>query len=309
MMPAKPFRIIAAPSILGLWPSGVERLPEALLAAGLAARLGVETGAKLQPPPYDDRRDPATLMRNPGGIAAFSRSLAGAVTAALDAGTVPLVLGGDCSILIGNALALRRRGRFGLLFLDGHADFYQPAASPGGEAADMDLALVTGRGPEIVTRIDGFEGYFRDADVALLGFRDAEQFLAAGSQDVRDSGILCLDLAAFRRLGASAAAAQAMARLARPELAGFWIHLDVDVLDDAVMPAVDYRMPGGLGLEELATVLRMAVASGRCIGLDVTIFNPRLDPDGRIAGRLVDCLADSLGDCRGAALEPPVPLA
>ncbi len=300
-MPTRPFRIIEAPSVLGLWPSGVERLPEALLAAGLAARLRAQTGVQLQPEPYDDRRDAATGMRNPGAIAAFSRSLAAAVGAALDAGTVPLVLGGDCSVLIGNALALRRRGRFGLLFLDGHADFYQPAASPGGEAADMDLALVTGRGPAAVTRIDGHDRYFRDEDVALLGFRDADQYLAAGSQDVRDSGILCLDLAGLRRAGAATAAARAIARLTRPDLAGFWVHLDVDVLDDAVMPAVDYRMPDGLSLEELATVLRAAAASGRCIGLDVTIFNPRLDPDGRIAASLVACL--------GTALEPLVPLA
>jgi CRP/FNR family transcriptional regulator, cyclic AMP receptor protein len=45
--------------------------------------------------------------------------------------------------LLGNLLALRRRGRYGLLFLDGHADFYQPEAEPNSEAASMDLALAT----------------------------------------------------------------------------------------------------------------------------------------------------------------------
>jgi arginase len=73
-------------------------------------------------------------------------------------------------------------------------------------------------------------------------------------------------------------------------LAGFWVHLDVDVLDDAVMPAVDYRLPGGLSWDELESVLATAVSSERAIDLDVTVFNPCLGPDGRIAARLTECL-------------------
>jgi arginase len=73
----------------------------------------------------------------------------------LDRGEFPLILGGDCSILLGATLALKRRGRFGLLFIDGHADFYQPAANPNGEAASMDLAFVTGYGPSPLTDLEG----------------------------------------------------------------------------------------------------------------------------------------------------------
>jgi arginase len=72
------------------------------------------------------------------------------------------------------------------------------------------------------------------------------------------------------------------------------VHFDVDVLDDAVMPAVDYRLPGGLTWVELEEVLRTAMSSGRAIGVDVTIFNPRLDPDGRVAARLAECLHHGL---------------
>ena len=76
--------------------------------------------------------------------------------------------------------------------------------------------------------------------------------------------------------------------------AGFWVHLDVDVLDDAVMPAVDYRLPDGLTWEELTAVLGTAVAGGHATGLDITIFNPTLDADGRVARSLVDALAAAL---------------
>jgi arginase len=72
------------------------------------------------------------------------------------------------------------------------------------------------------------------------------------------------------------------------------MHLDADVLDDALMPAVDYRMPGGLSWEELTTILQVAIGSGRAIGLNITIFNPELDSNGSIAAAFVDTLARGL---------------
>ena len=88
-------------------------------------------------------------------------------------GKFPLVLGGDCSNIIGIMLALRRAGRFGLVFIDGHADFYQPEAEPSGEVASMDLAIVSGRGPTVLTDIEGLKPLVRDADIVAFGFRDA----------------------------------------------------------------------------------------------------------------------------------------
>ena len=58
------------------------------------------------------------------------------------------------------------------------------------------------------------------------------------------------------------------------------MHLDVDVLDDALMPAVDYRHPGGITWQEATQILGGLLASDRACGLEVTIFNPRLDPGG-----------------------------
>jgi len=290
----KSFAILEAPSVLGLFPKGVERLAEALLAAGLADRLGARRAGRVEPPPYEPERDPETLLLNPRGIANYSVALADAVNAVVDRGEFPVVLGGDCSILLGNLLALRRRGRCGLLFLDGHADFYQPEAEPNGEAASMDLALATGRGPAVVTDIEGRCPLVRDADVVVFGRRDAADAEAHGSQRIEDTAIAMTELAAVRAAGVEAAAASAVERLSRTELDGFWIHLDADVLDDAVMPAVDYRMPDGLSWDELATVLRAAVSGGRAVGINVTIFNPKLDGDGSIARAFVEALARGL---------------
>ena len=85
-----------------------------------------------------------------------------------------------------------------------------------------------------------------------------------------------------------------LCRLTSSDLDGFWIHLDADALDDAVMPAVDYRIPDGLHWNELVAILRGAIASGEALGIDVTIFNPKLDADGAIAQRFVEALGDGL---------------
>jgi arginase len=289
------YAVIEAPSVLGLFPRGVEHLPNALLDAGFADALGARRAGRVTPPLYDSRRDTATGLLNPAGLRLYAQQLADATGAVLNRGETPIVLGGDCSILLGNLLALRRRGRHGVLFLDGHADFYQPEAEPNGEAASMDLALATGRGPSVVAELDDGGALVRDEDVVVFGRRDAEEAEAAGSQRIEDTGIAVLDLATVRARGAAVAARDALARVGRSELDGFWVHLDCDVLDDAVMPAVDYRLPGGLSWVELETVLQLAVGTGRAVGLEVTIFNPALDTDGSITRALVACLVRALG--------------
>jgi arginase len=200
---------------------------------------------------------------------------------------MPIVLGGDCSVLLGPLVALRKRGRFGLLFLDGHADFYSPDAEPNGEVASMELAIATGRDPEVLSNIDGLRPLVREADVVAFGMRDTASAIEHGSPDVRETAIQLLELTEVRRLGLARATAVALDALTREGIDGFWIHLDADVLNDEVMPAVDYRMPDGLTPDELTTVLAAALASPRSVGLDVTIYNPRLDDEARTGGTIL----------------------
>jgi len=100
-----------------------------------------------------------------------------------------------------------------------------------------------------------------------------------------------VDLPEIQAQGAARALGQALATVARPELDGFWVHMDVDVLDDALMPAVDYRHPGGLCWNEAAEILGGLVADEGARGVEITIFNPRLDPSAAIAPRLADLIA------------------
>ena len=298
------YAIVEAPSVLGLFPGGVEGLPGALLDAGLADAIGARRAGRVPAPPFDPWRDAATGVLNPTGLLDYARTLADAVTVVLEAGEFPVVLGGDCSIVLGTMLALRRRGRYGLMFIDAHADFYQPEAEPNGEAASMDLALVTGRGPDLLTNIEGRGPLVRDDDVVQFGRRDAQEADEAGSQRIEDTGIRVIDLQTVRDRGVQVAAGVAVQHLTRRDIDGFWIHVDCDVLDDAVMPAVDYRIPGGLGWDELASALRLGIGSGRAVGLEITIFNPRLDPDGSIARELVACIAAGLDHAVPAPADP-----
>ena len=288
------FAVIDAPSILGLKPNGVERLPEALKTAGLLAELSAEYAGRVEPLPYSPRRDPETLILNPDALRAYALQLAAAVAGVLQQGKFPLVLGGDCSNIIGIMLALRRAGRYGLFFIDGHSDFYQPEAEPNGEVASMDLAIVSGRGPAVLTDIDGLKPLVRDDDIVAFGFRDAEESREYGSQDIRETAIHALELEEVRELGAAAAAKQAVGILRRNDVEGFWIHVDADVLDEAVMPAVDYHLAGGLSWDELSATLRVLTATGQAVGVNVGIFNPAMDADGSIARGLVSCLVAGL---------------
>ena len=293
-MPSQ-FTIIDAPSILGLRPTGVEYLPEALKAAGLMDRLNADYAGRISPLPYNLERDRVTLLLNPDSIKTFSIRLADRVSSVIRSMRYPIVLGGDCSIVIGNLLALRPLGRYGLFFIDGHADFYQPEASLTGEVADMDLAIVSGRGPDVLTNINNFKPLVRDQDIILFGYRDREQAASFGSQDVRNTDINSFDLTYVKELGITTAASEAVKKLLQQdELLGFWIHIDADVLDDSIMPAVDYRLNGGLSFSELSELLKIIVASGRTVGMDITIFNPNFDTDGSIAHRFVSSILEGL---------------
>jgi arginase len=289
----RPIVIIEAPSNLGLTPLGVQRLAETLLENGLGKRLGVKQQLRVGPPLFTGARDPETTVLHAGELVTYAARLAHTVGEVIDRGAFPLILGGDCSILLGPALALRRRGRFGLLHIDGHADFFQPEAEPNGEAASMDLALVTGFGPRKLTDLEERAPLVRPEDAVTFGYRDHDDQRTSGSQPVAPE-LLALDLPRVRELGFGPAAEQTIAHLTREELEGFFIHFDADVLDDAIMPAVEYRISDGLSKSEAVALLRQALGTGRAVGLEVTIYNPALDPGGEAGRLLTELLVEAL---------------
>ena len=288
--------VVDAPSNLGLSPPeagrepGVRGLASALRARAIVTRLDAEDGGGLAPPPYSPEVEPATGTRNGEAIRGFALDLAGRVADVVGSGRFPLVLGGDCSILIGGMLALRRMGRFGLVFVDGHLDFRHPGNSARlGAVAGEDLAVVTGRGPERLANIDGLGPLVRDEDVVALGEReDYPEW-----RDIHGTGITVWDLGMLRTVGFAEAAEMAVDKLEANGVEGFWLHLDADVLHDDLMPAVDSRQPGGMIYGELVELLGVLLRSGLAVGMEVTIFDPELDPTGEIAEGFTGAIVES----------------
>jgi arginase len=307
--------VLDAPSNLGLRPPtvtsvpGCAKAPGALRDQGLLARLGARDAGCVTPPRYDsgDWRPGDGVCHAPE-IAWYSRRLADRIGALVDAGDFPLVLGGDCSILLGSALVLARmRTRdelpYGLVYIDGHSDFRHPGnASYVGAAAGEDLALVTGRGQPDLTDLEGLRPYVRDEHVALLGIRAQDEYRL----DLQAAGVSFRPVPQLRGDGCARTVQWAREHLS--ECMGFWLHVDVDVLDPAVMPAVDAPDEGGIAFAELEQLVSGFVATPDCLGMQVTVFDPDYDSDGAYARELVESLVTALAPIRPADEARGIPL-
>jgi arginase len=284
--------ILDAPSNLGLrMPKpgvvpGCYKMAGALRDTGLLGRLGAVDEGYVVPPRYDiSDWSPGDGVFNAEAMAEYTVRLADRVERIVDRGDFALVLGGDCSIMLGAGLALNRRDRHGLVYFDGSADFMRLAqAGRVGAAAGETLALATGRGQADLTNIQDRGPYFQDTDIVVLGNRDDDEDVA----NLADAGILGFTAPEIQDHGTDAIVKHTLQRL--DGLNGFWVHLDVDVLDIEVMPAADAPDPGGLQYSELIELMRPLLADERCAGMNVTIYDPDLDPDGRYARELSDML-------------------
>jgi arginase len=219
-----------------------------------------------------------------------------AVAAALSNAERPFLAGGCCSEVPG-ALAGARdvHGRVGLVYVDGHVDLYDGVTSPTGEAADMPVSVVVGLGPAAWVEAAGGPSV-APPDAAVLGSRDLDEALADGMRhpDELGSGFTYIDVDGVRREGP----ADVGTRVAASMTAGpgqFWLHLDVDVLDEVVFPATDYLMPDGMDWDELRALLRPLAASPALIGASIACYNPEKDPDGANGRALIEAAADVFG--------------
>ncbi|TDF50116.1 arginase family protein [Streptomyces sp. WAC05374] len=292
--------VVDAPSNLGLRPPapgtvpGCYKLAGALREQRVVQRLGARDGGVVVPPRYDrgDWKEGDGVF-NAAALAAYTRKLADRVERHVRAGDFPVVLGGDCSIQLGASLALRRLGRYGLTAIDASPDFRHPGNSRRiGAAGGEEVALATGRGQEDLTDLEGLKPYLRDEDVRFFGIRDAFR----DDEDCRELAALKIPLVTvgeLREWGADALARATAQSFEFPHVAGFWVHLDADVLDPGVMPAVDSPDADGLQPGELVALLRPLLASPLCVGFNVTIYDPDLDPDGTAGALLADILVDA----------------
>jgi arginase len=298
--------LILAPSNLGLRPEnghqpGTWRAPQALMDAGLAAALNPAEIIPLERPTYQFEAQSGTRIRNGQTLRAFLLQLSGKVRGAMDARRFPVVIGGDCGILLGALYGSRLAGGRGLVHIDGHSDFAHPgnydAKSRLGAVAGMDLALATGRGePLMTTWPEVGTPLAQDVDTIQVGERHngPTPDLMPYNGDVARSEITQFTVQQVLAEGIEPAVRKVIARLEARGLDKVWMHVDLDVLDEAVMPAVDSPGTPGLNFEQLSALVGALCASGRIVGANFTIYDPERDPEKRYAQPLVRCIADGV---------------
>ena len=215
----------------------------------------------------------------------FSQKLSKIVGAMLDRQAFPLLLGGDCRMLIGIFAAFaQRETEVGLVFLDGHADFHSPETSPSGDPADMELAILTGRRPERITRIAGKYPLIKDEEVVVYGIR-AWDGIGASNIEVYDRRLMVEN-------GIKYSVKEGLKKFSQKELP-IWLHFDVDALDPKFMPVM-FPEPEGLTFEEAQEFLGLVWASSRVIGMSIACYHPKLDADGNAGARLVTLVSEVL---------------
>lgn len=258
--------------------------------ADVLTRIGARDRGDLDVPQGNGERGASGLLSE-AGLGRLATATHDAVSASLGDGCVPMILGGDCPVLLGALAAGRDRlGSVGLLFVDGHEDAWPGRASTTGEASDSELAIALNLMTDLPAPLDSWSPLVTPDLVAMLGPRDRDEIAGAGVASLAPTVAMFCDDAAVRAMGAAEAARQALDVVSGA--AGFWLHIDLDVLEAGEFPAVDYPQPGGLNWDELLQIAKPALDAPTCFGCSVSIYNPDLDPDRTCAHRIIRFLTD-----------------
>jgi arginase len=271
---------------------GTELAPRAMRDHGLVRRLDAADAGDLDVRIVGPHRDPDSGIVGWPSVGTAVATIRAAVAEMMSAGARPLLLGGCCAILMGAAAGARDvLGRVGLAYADGHVDVYDHRTSPTGEAADMPVAGLLGIGwPDLLTTM-GAMPVVAGGDIVVLGARDEVEAADVGDLPERLGMTVYgpVDIAADPGgLGQTTRDRFAVSRIP------YWLHLDLDVLDEAAFPATDYLMPGGIDLGQLADLLRPLGHDPALVGASIGCYNPQKDPDGHYGAALADVLVDVL---------------
>lgn len=257
---------------------GVKKLPDWLRKLGLHQKISPKNIFRLEGPEYAMDYDEETGVKNPHAIIEYAKKQSELILKNYQKNTFHLILGGDCSILIGSALALKQLGNFGLFYLDGHTDYIPPRLSPSGGVAGMDLAIVSGLGHEKLTNINNLKPYFLEEHIFCVGNAETDDDEYVGQ--IQNSDIHYFDLYNLRKNGFRKTSEDFLKMVKEKNLNGFFIHFDVDVLNDKIMPAVDSRTEDGIDYDNLKDVLQPLIENEKCFGMEITILDPDYDREG-----------------------------
>ncbi len=267
-------------------------MPQVLRSAGLIPAIGATDASDMSVRIVGRERDSEAGMFGWPSVAEVTTAVRGRVASVVADGKVPVLIGGCCTMVPGAVAGARDiLGPLGLAYVDGHLDLYDATTSPTGEAADMPIAVVTGLGPARWVEHVGAP-LIEPERLALLGVADRAEAASMSSRMPEDLGVPAeLTPRALRSVGPAAAGTAALRRVGER----YWVHFDVDVLDQREFPATDYPNAIGLSLSEARDLLRPLTRSAGMVGFSVGCYNPQRDPGGDCARSLTDLLGSLLG--------------
>ena len=291
--------LIGAPTDIGAGHRGASMGPEALRVAGLAQALR-ERGLHVHDKgnlvgPINPWLPPVDGYRHINEVVAWNRAVMDAVYTSLQAGELPILLGGDHCLGVGSITAVarhcRERGKkLRVLWLDAHADFNTHEVTPSGNVHGMPVACLCGVGPKALTELGGPAPAVAAADIRQIGIRSVD---AGEKRLVKEHGLDIYDMRYIDEIGIKRAMEEALEGIDGDT--HVHVSFDVDFLDPAIAPGVGTTVPGGPNYREAQLVMEMIADAGSLGSVDIMELNPAFDEHNKTAILAVDLVESLFG--------------
>ena len=283
--------IIGVPLDLGQDERGTDVGPAAIRYAKLRERLRAEGHEVVD---LGNISVPPAAMVDEGSrirvIGEVARDLRVRTQEVLQRGALPLVLGGDHSVAIGSVAASAACGSTGLLWVDAHGDFNTPQTSLSGNVHGMPLAVILGKGDELLLSVGEGGPRLSPRDVVIVGVRQLDR---SERRALKDAGVQVFSMRDIDERGMSAVANEALGALDHCE--HLHLSLDIDVMDPAEAPGVATPVRGGVTYRELQLLMEKIADTEALSAMDIVEVNPMLDVRNQTAKTAVDLVLSALG--------------
>jgi arginase len=297
----KKIRVIGVPLDLGQSRRGVDMGPSAVRVAGLEARLEalghvVEDGGNVPVAIPEQKKEGHAHAKYLKEITSTCTKHADLVLKTLEAGKVPLALGGDHSVAVGTIAGVaefyrRQKQKIGLIWIDAHSDINTPESSPSGNVHGMPLAAIMGLWPSELANIYGFSPKIGPENCVLVGIRDVD---AIEKENIRKAGVEVFTMRDIDERGMRAVMEEAV-RMATRGTAGYHVSLDMDWVDPEDAPGVGTPVPGGATYREAHLAMEIMADDGHLLSFEIVEVNPVIDEHNRTAELAVELALSAFG--------------
>jgi arginase len=297
----KKIRVIGVPLDLGQSRRGVDMGPSAVRVAGLEARLEaighvVEDAGNVAVAIAEQKTEGDPRAKYLKEITVTCTKHAELALKTLEAGKIPMVLGGDHSVAAGTVAGVaefyrRQEQKIGLLWIDAHADINTPETSPSGNVHGMPLAAIMGLGPSELANIFNFSPKVDPENCVILGVRDIDQ---SEKENIRRAGVEVFTMRDIDERGMRTVMEEAL-RMAGRNTAGYHVSLDMDWIDPEDAPGVGTPVRGGATYREAHLAMEIIADHGRMLSFEIVEVNPVIDEHNRTADLAVELSLSAFG--------------